>query len=144
MKIKIYKALVLPVVLYGYETLSPTLREECRLRVFENRMLRRIFEPKRDESGEWRRFYNEELHSLYHSPNMDWMIKCERMEEDRSVFKILASKPMAKRPLERPRHRWEDNVRIEIGVNMRLWVDLAQDRDYWIVFVNTALNLIFP
>ena len=67
LKIKIYKTIILPVVLYGRETWSLTLREECRLRVFENRILRRIFGPKRDENGErkeWRRLHNEELHSF--------------------------------------------------------------------------------
>ena len=92
-KIKIYKTIILPVVLYGCETRSLTLREECRLRVFENRMLRRIFGPKRDEDGEWRRLPNEVLHSLYHSPIIVRVIKyrrlrCEvhvaRMEEHRS------------------------------------------------------------
>ena len=65
-KIKIYETIILPVVLYGCETWSLTLREESRLRVFENRILRRIFGPKRDENGEWRRHHNEELHSLYY------------------------------------------------------------------------------
>ena len=64
LKIKIYKTIILPVVLYGCETWSLTLREEFRLRVFENRILRRIFGPKRDENGECRRFHNEDLHSL--------------------------------------------------------------------------------
>ena len=63
-KIKIYKKIILPVVLYGCEPCSLTLREERRIRVFENRILRRIFGPKRDENGEWRRFHNEKLHSL--------------------------------------------------------------------------------
>ena len=66
--VKIYKKIIFPVVLYGFETWSLTLREECKLRVFENRILRRIFGPKKDESGEWRRLHNEELHSLYRSP----------------------------------------------------------------------------
>ena len=70
LKIKIYKTIKLPVVLNECETWSLTLKEECRLRVFENRILRRIFGPKRDENGEWRRLYNEELHSLYQSPNI--------------------------------------------------------------------------
>ena len=77
-KIKIYKTIVLPVVLYGCETWSLTLREECRLRVFENRILRQIFVPKRDENGEWRRLHNEELHSLYCSPNIVRVIKSRR------------------------------------------------------------------
>ena len=68
-EIKICKTIILPVVLYGRETWSLTLREECRLRVFENRILRGIFEPKRDENGEWGRLHNEELHNLYRSPN---------------------------------------------------------------------------
>ena len=70
MKIRIYKTIVLPTVLYGCETWPLALREECRLRVFENRILRRIFGPKRGVNGKWRRFHNEELHSLYRSPNI--------------------------------------------------------------------------
>ena len=69
------------------------------------------------------------------------------MEEDRSVFKILTGKPIGKRPLGRPRCRWEDNIRSclkEIGINTRNWVDAAQDRDYWRVLVNAALNLRVP
>ena len=70
LKIKIYKNIILAVVLYGCRTWSPTLKEENRLRVFENRILRRIFWPKSDENGEWRRLHNEELHSLYLPPNI--------------------------------------------------------------------------
>ena len=70
LKIKIYKTIILSVVLYVCETWSLTLREECRLSVFENRILRRIFGPKRDENGEWRRLHNEELHNLYRSRNI--------------------------------------------------------------------------
>jgi hypothetical protein len=73
--------IVLPVVLYGCETSSQTLREECRLRVFENRMLRRIFWPKRDEvTGEWRRLHNEDLYALYISPNIIRAIKSRRLK----------------------------------------------------------------
>ena len=97
LKIKIYKTIILSVVLYGYETWSLTLWEECRLRVFENRILRRIFKPKRNANGEWRRLYDEEIHSLYLSPNIARVIKSRRlrwadhvarMEEGRSAFKI--------------------------------------------------------
>ena len=91
---------------------SLTLREECRLRVFENRVLRRTFGPRRDENGEWRRLHNEELHSLCSLPNITRVIKSRRlrlsghvarMEEGRTTFKILIGKPTGKRPLGRPR-----------------------------------------
>ena len=108
-------------MLYGCKTWSLILREESRLRVFENRILRRIFGPKRDENGKWRRLHNEELHSLYRSPNIVRVIKSRRlrwaghvarMEGDRSAFKILTGRPTGKRHLGRPRHRWEDHIRM--------------------------------
>jgi hypothetical protein len=75
-KINIYKTIILPVVLYGCGTWSLTLREKRRLRLFENRVLRRIFGPKRDEvTGEWRKLYNEELDGFYCPPNIVWLIK---------------------------------------------------------------------
>jgi hypothetical protein len=79
-KIKIYKTIILPVVFYGCEAWSLTLREEHRLRVFEHRVLRRIFGPKRDEvTGGWRKLHNEELHDLYSSPSIVRVIKARRM-----------------------------------------------------------------
>jgi hypothetical protein len=79
-KIRIYKTVILPVVLYGYETWSLTLREEHRLRVFENRVLRRIFGPKRNEvTGRWRKLHSEEFHNLYCSPSIIRLIKSRRM-----------------------------------------------------------------
>jgi hypothetical protein len=79
-KIKIYRTIILPVVLYGCESLSLTLREECRLRVFENKVLRRIFGPKRDGvTGEWRRLHNKELYALYSSPSIIRVIKLRRL-----------------------------------------------------------------
>jgi hypothetical protein len=114
-KIKLYKTIILPLVLYGCGTLSLTLREEHRLRVFENRVLRRIFGPKRDEvTGGWRRLHNEELHGLYSSPStvrviksrrMRWVGHVARMGEVRGAYNILVGRTEGRRPLERPRHR---------------------------------------
>jgi hypothetical protein len=80
LKIRIYKTTILPVVLYGYETWSLTFRDEHRLRVFENRVLRRIIGPKFDEvTGEWRKLHNKELHNLYSSPSIIRIIKSRRI-----------------------------------------------------------------
>ena len=105
---------------------SLTLREESRLRLFKNRILRRIFGPTRDENGKWRRLHNEELHSLYRSPNIARVIKSRRlrMEDDRSAFKILTSKPTGKKPLGRPRRRWEDNIRMNLKRNRYQYEEL--------------------
>ena len=97
-------------MVYNCETWHLTLREELRLKVFENRILRRIFGPKRDENGECRKLHNEELHGLYRSPNivkvinsrrLRWAGHVARMEESKSAFKILTGKPTGKRPLGR-------------------------------------------
>jgi hypothetical protein len=124
MKIKIYRTIILPVVLYGCETWCLTLREEHRLRVFENRVLRRIFGPKRDEvTGEWRRLNNKELNYLYSSPNIFWVIKSRRMRwaghvarmgEGRVAYRILVGRPEGRRSLGRPRRRWEDNIKMDL------------------------------
>jgi len=80
LKIEIYRTIILPVVLYGSETWSLTFREERRLRVFENRVLKRVFGPKRDEvTGEWRKLHNEELNDLYTLPNIMRVVKSRRM-----------------------------------------------------------------
>jgi hypothetical protein len=79
-KIKIYRTIILPVVLYECETWSLTLREECRRRVFENRVLRRVFGPKRDEgTGDWRQLHNEELNNMHSSPSIVLVVKSRRM-----------------------------------------------------------------
>jgi hypothetical protein len=155
-KVKIYKTIILPVVLYGCETWSLTLREDHRLRVFENRVLRRIFGPKRDEvTGEWRKLHNEELHNMYSSPDtriirqvksrrMRWAGHVARMGEDKKVYKVLVGKPEGKRPLGRPRRRWEDGVRMdlrEIGLGCVDWIRLAQGRDRWRAVVSAVMNL---
>jgi hypothetical protein len=112
LKVKIYKTIILPVVLYGCETWSLTLREEHVLRVFENRVLIRIFGPKRDEvTGEWRKLHNEELHNLYSSRDiirqvksrgMRWVGHVAGMGEERKVYKVLVGKPEGWRPFGRP------------------------------------------
>jgi hypothetical protein len=106
-----------------------TLREEHRLRVFENRVLRRILEPKGDEVKKgWRKLHNEELHKLYCSPRIIRVIKPRRMRwaghvapvgENRNACRILVGKLEGKRPLGRPRRKWVDNIR-EID-RMRLY-----------------------
>jgi len=117
-----YRTVILPVVLYGCETWSLTSREERRLRVSENRVLRRMFEPKRDEvTREWRKLHNEELNDLY-SPNIFRVIKSRirwaehvaRMGEERGVYRSFVGKPEGKRPLGRPGRIWEDNIKIDL------------------------------
>jgi hypothetical protein len=148
-KVKIYKTIILPVVLYGCETWSLTLREENKLRVFENRVLRRIFGPKRDEViGEWRKLHNEELQILYSSPNQ---IKdnevgrtCGTHGREEECVQGFDGKATRKEPLGRARHRWEDGMRMvlkEIGCGSVDWIQLAQDRDRWRAVVNTVMNL---
>jgi len=143
--------------LYGCETWSLTLREEHRLRVFENRVLRRIFGSKRDEvKGEWRKLHDEELKVLYSSPNiirviklrrMRWAEHVARMGERRDVYRNLVGKPEGKRLLGRPRHRWEDNINMdlqEVGCGGMDWIKLVQDRDRWWALVNAVTNLQVP
>jgi hypothetical protein len=102
-KVKIYKAIILPVVLYGSETWPLTLREEHRLRVFENRVLKRIFGPKRDEvTGEWRKLHSEELHIICASPNIANEVAVH-MGEERKVYKVSVGKTEGNRPLGRPK-----------------------------------------
>jgi hypothetical protein len=123
-KVRIYRTIILPVVLYGYETWSLTVREEHKLRVFENGVLRRIFEPERDRvTRGWRKLHNEELHNLYCSPSIIRIIKSRRirwagyaarMGEKRSVYRLLVGKPEGKRPLGRPRCRWIDNIKMDL------------------------------
>jgi hypothetical protein len=120
-------------------------------------MLRRIFGPKRDEMvGGWRKLHNEELHNLYSSPDIIRIIKSRRMKwaghvarmwEKSNAYRILVGTPEGKRPLGRPRRRWEDNIKMdlrEIGCGGMDWIDLAQDWDKWGALVNTAMNLRVP
>jgi hypothetical protein len=122
--------------------------------LLRNRVLRRIFGPKRDEvTGEWRKLHNEELNGLYSLPNIVRVIKSRRlrwaghvarMGEGRSVYRILVGKPEGKRPLGRPRHRWEDNFRMDlqdVGCGCEDWIGLAKDRDRWRALASAVMNL---
>jgi hypothetical protein len=132
------------------------LGEEHGLRVFENRVLRKIFGPKREEDGSWRKLHNDELHRLYSSPNIVRVIKSRRikwvghvahMVEGRGVYGVLVGRPEGKRSLGRPRCRREDNIKLdlrEIGINGVNWIQLAQDRVQWWAFVNMVMNLWVP
>jgi hypothetical protein len=126
------------------------------MRISENRVLRRIFGPEREEDGSWRKLLNDELHNLYSSSNivrviksrrMMWARHVARMEEGKGVYRVLVGRPEGKRPLGRPRRRWEDNIKIdlrEIGIDEANWIRLGQDRVQWRPCVNTVMNLRVP
>ena len=128
------------------------MREERRLRVFENGVLSRVFGPKRDEvTGEWRKLHTEELSDLYSLPNivrvvksrrMRWAGHVARMGQGIGVYRVLVGKPEG-----RPRRRWEDNIKLDlqkVGGDCGDWMELAQDRDRWRTLVSTVMNLRVP
>jgi hypothetical protein len=129
------------------------LRKEHRLRVFENKVLR-IFGPKREEDGSLRKLHNDELHSLYSSPNIVRVIKSRRMRwaghvaHMREVFtEVWLEGLKVNRLLGRPRRRWEDNIKMDprgIGIDVANCIQLVQDRVQWRAFVNTVMNLRVP
>ena len=125
--------------------------------MFENRVLRRIFEPQRDEvTRNRRKVHNEELNDLYSSPNIVRVIKSRRMRwaghvarmgERRGVYRVLVGKREGKRPLGRHRRRWEDNIKMglqDVGCGGMEWMGLAQDRDSWRALMNAVINLRVP
>ena len=154
LKIEVYRTIILTVILYGCETWLLTLREERRLRLYENRVLRRIIGPKRDEvTGEWRKLNNEELTELYptsivvrviKSRRMRWTVHVARLGERRDVFRVLVRKHEGKRPHGKPRCRREDNIKMDIqemGCGGMDWIDVALDRDRWRARVNAVMYL---
>jgi hypothetical protein len=116
------------------------VREEHRLRVFKNRVLRKTFEPKRDEDGSWRKLHNDELHSLHTSPNivrviksrgMRWAGHVARMGEDRSVYRVLVGRPKGKRLLGSPRRWWDYNIKMDVrglGIDGAKWFRVARKK----------------
>jgi len=125
--------------------------------VFNNRVLRRVFGPKRNEiTGEWRKSHNEELSDLYSLPNivlvvkstrMRWAGHVARMGEGRDVHRFLVGKREGKSPLGRPRRRWEDNIKMDlqgVGGGCGDWMELSQNRDRWRALVSTVRNLQIP
>jgi hypothetical protein len=116
----------------------------------------RIFGSKREEDGSWRKLHNDELHSLYSSPNivrviksrrMRWVGLVARMGEGKGVCRVLVGRPKDKRTLGRPRRRWVDNIKLdlrEIGIDGAKWIQLAQDGIQWRDFVNVVMNLRVP
>jgi hypothetical protein len=151
--VRIYKIMILPVVLYGCETWSLTVSEEHKLKLFENRLLGRIFGLKRDGVlGRWRKLHNEELHNLCSSPSisrimksrrMRWVGHVARMGEKRNMCRLL----IGKRPLGRTRRKCIDNIKmdlLEIGLSVVDWIGLAQDRYRWRALVNAVMNLWVP
>jgi hypothetical protein len=155
-KIRIYKTIILPVVLYGYKNWCLTTREEHRLRVSENRALRKIFGLKREVIVGWRKVNNEEPHNLYSSPSIIRIIKSRRMKwaghvarmwARRNAYRTLVGKPEGRRPLGRTNCRWVDNIKMnlrETGWDGMDWIDLAQDKDQWRALVSMAINLQVP
>lgn len=156
-KVRIYRTIILPVILYGCETWALTKVEENRFRVFENRVLRKIYGPKRDEeTGEWRKLHNCELHDLYASVNINRIIKSRRlgwaghvarMGDNRTAARVMRGNPKVRRPLGRPRLRWEDNVKADLAEMRRdgtLWRETAQDRVAWRACVDEAMNFRVP
>ena len=124
--------------------------------VFENRVMRRIFRPRKEVTGEWRKLHNEEFNDLYSSPNifrviksrrMGWTDHVERIRERRGAYRVLVGKPEGKSPHVRLRHRWEGNIKMdlqEVECEGMYWIELARDRDRWRALANAVMYLWVP
>jgi len=139
-----------PIVTFPW---SLTLREGRKLRVFENRVFRRIFGSNRDEvTMGWRKLHNERLNDLYcvrviKSRIMRWTGHVARTGDRRGILRVLVGKPEGKRPLGRPRRRWKDNIKMdlqEVGCGIMDWIELAQYRDKRRALVNAVMNIRVP
>jgi hypothetical protein len=146
-KIKIYRTIILHVILYGCEMWSPISREEGRLREFESSMLRRIFGPKSDEVMGVEKTTQRNNMWVIKLRRMRWVGCVAGMGERRGVYRVLVGKPEGRRPLGRPRHRWEDNNVMEmqkVGCGGMDWIGLAQHWERWLTLVNVVMNFRVP
>ena len=152
-----YKTIILLVILYDCETWSLTLWEKQILRVFKNKVLRKISGAKRDKiTGEWRKLHNSELHALHSLPNiirnlksrqLRWAGHVAHMELTRNSYRVLVGKPGGKRSLRRPKRRWEDNIKMdlrEVCYDNGDWIHLAEDREQWISYIRAVMNFRVP
>jgi len=157
LKIKIYRNIILRVVLHGCEIWSPTLKDERRLKLFQNWELKRIFDPKRDEvAGEWKTQHHEKLNDLYPSSNIARVIKSRRMRwpwhvarmgDRRGAYSVLVGKHEEKFPFGWPRSKWEANIKMDLQEVRSMgtdWIELAQDTDSWRALVNAVMNFRVP
>jgi hypothetical protein len=144
---EICKAVILPVGLY-YVKLGPVLGQEHRMRVFQNRLLRKIFGHKRDKvTGEWTELPSPNIIQAFKSRRMRWVEHVAHTEDGRGAYRILVGIPAGKKPLGMPKHRWEDNIKMElndVGWGGMDWIDLAQDRDRWWAVMKAVMNLRVP
>ncbi|KAJ0179056.1 hypothetical protein K1T71_005831 [Dendrolimus kikuchii] len=147
-KIRVYKTVIRPILMYGCEAWTLTLKEENQLLVTERKVLRKILGPTIKEDGSWRVRTNSEIEDLMAEPNiigeikshrLRWLGHVERMEEDRGVKKAYLGRPVGRRPVGRPKYRWKDRVEADLtALQAHNWQDTAQDRGKWRALVSEA------